>query len=111
MPFVVRSVGAYFGTEQDTVVRMVAFRGQSESIAVDIGAAGESWNNRYVEISSPAGDITSISFLPTTPGSLGHFCMDDITIEPVPEPCSLAALALGLAPVAGHVIRRRKRQR
>ena len=101
------SFGAFFSTEQDVVLQMVGSSNGQPVTSAYIGAVGESWNNKYVEIGSPAGDISEVDFYPVSADAFHHFCLDDLTVIPVPEPTSLAALSLALLPIAG-VIRRRR---
>jgi len=104
-----KSVGAYFSTEPGVVVRM-SYGG----IFVDIGSPKGSWNNQYAEIARPEGDISAISFrwvLGSPPDGLFRFCLDDLTIVPVPEPASLSALALGLVPLGAAAVNRRRTKR
>jgi hypothetical protein len=102
----VYSFGAFFSTEQDVVLRMVAGGGGQEVSRAYIGAQGESWNNRYTEISSPAGDISVVEIYPVSADALHHFCLDDLTVVPVPEPSCLLSLLAGLA-AFGALVRRR----
>ena len=74
-----------------------------------VGAAGESWTNRYVEISLPLGQIYYLNFYGVSSAdAIAHYCLDDLTINFVPEPSSLLALSAFLAPLAGLAIRRRR---
>jgi hypothetical protein len=72
-----------------------------------IGAPGQAWNNVYIEINSAYGQINMVEFKPVTTDALSHFCADDINVEFVPEPSSLAALCVGLAAIGGIARRRR----
>ena len=73
-----------------------------------VGANGESWTNQYAEVTSQAGDIVWIVFEAISPADArDRFCMDDMTIVPVAEPTSLAALATGLLPIALAMRKRR----
>ena len=103
------AVGGYFSTEPGVVLEMIGYyRSLDNPVAsVTIGAAGESWNNVYFQIDSPAGQINAIEFKPVTTDALSHFCADDITVNFVPEPSSLLALSLGL-PLAGLAMRWRR---
>ena len=71
-----------------------------------VGAVGESWNNRYVEIASAEGliDLVMLHSV-SSDDALLHYSADDMTIIPVPAPASLLGLATGLAALA---LRRRR---
>jgi len=108
--------GAYFSTPPGAEVMMTLYKratgGLSPLASMIIGSQNEAWSNQYVSYASPTGDIYDIRFdlwsLPMHPSATpGLFCVDDMTITPVPEPSSLAALVCGLAGVAGIVVRRR----
>lgn len=102
------SVSAYFGTSQGAVIRMEMYRWGLFLTSVDIGAAGGSWSDRYVNV-SPSVPFNTVVFRPiSTPNALLYYSLDDLTIVPVPEPSSLLALAGGLAGMAGLVVRRRR---
>ena len=95
----VESLGAYFSTDTSVVIGLVAYRpGFQEVARVLIGAPGESWNNRFVEIKAAGGLTFSMLELygVNSPNDLLGFCLDDMTITLVPEPSSLLALAGGL---------------
>lgn len=104
----VYSFGAFFSTEQDAVLQMVGYAGGLDHPVASayIGGTGQSWHNEYVEISSPAGDIGMVEFYPISADAFHHFCLDDLTVVPVPEPGSLVALCAGMIPLA---FRRRRR--
>lgn len=108
----VQSVGAYFSTEPGTMLRMVGYRFDGTEIAsVDIGSVDTSWNNHYAEISPETGGIARVYIRwGNSQNDVYHFCLDDLTVEPVPEPSSLAALGFGLAPLVTAVVRRRRRR-
>jgi hypothetical protein len=105
------SVGAYFSTEPGTVLEMVAYHNsvyETPVVSTTIGASGESWNNIFAEISSASGNIGIVVLRPVTTDALEHFCMDDLTINYVPEPSSTIALLGGLAGIGGMAWRRRR---
>ena len=107
------SMSAYFSTEMDTVLRIDAYDSVhfNPIATAQIGATGESWNNRYVEVSPPGGSIYRIAFRPVSSYDAAlHFSLDDLTVDPVyvPEPSSLVALALGLAPLAAAGMRKKR---
>ena len=111
LPYNVLSVSAYFSTEPGIVITMVGYnRGGTQVASAIIGAPAESWHNRHVEIFSQAGEINHVQFYGPnySVDELRHFCLDDMTIVPVPEPCSLLALAGGVAGLGGMALRRRR---
>ena len=105
----VESVRAYFSTQADAMVGLVAYRpGFQEVARVVIGGPGESWNNRLVEIRTTGGLPFSMIALGgvSSPDDFLGFCLDDMTINLIPEPSSLLALGAGLGAL-GLAIRRR----
>jgi len=108
--------GGYFSTPLGVEVEMTLSKRVGQQLfaitSLTIGAQNEAWSNRYLSYASAAGDIYSIKFEelslwtypPTTPGL---FSIDDMTITPVPEPSSLAALICGLVGAGGVVVRRK----
>ena len=114
-PDPVRSVSAFFSTQTGAMVRVTAYRpGVSDYVPVVstvVGAAGESWDNRLVELSTtPDLPFELIEFEGVnSPDDLLGFCLDDMTITLIPEPSSLLALAGGLAALGFPLIRRRRR--
>ena len=116
-PDFARTVGAHFSTDTGAVVTMTAYHpvqiggiNYSEPvISVTIGAPGQSWDNVYMEITSPDVPFNELMFRGvSSPNDLLGFCMDDMTITYVPEPSSLLALCAGIGAM-GAVIRRRRR--
>ena len=110
----VQSVGAYFSTDMNARVTVTAYRHVSGTFvpvtSVVIGAPGESWNNRYVEITYPQSSFEMLDFEGVnSPDDLLGFCADDMNITYVPEPSSLLALGAGLLPLAVGVRRRCRR--
>ena len=114
-PSPTRRVAAYFSTETGAVVAISAYHvvtGNPNILitSVVVGASGESWNNRYVEIT--AGPGQSFEWLEfagvNSQDDLLHFCADDMTIIPVPEPGGLIGLASGLGALALPALRRRR---
>lgn len=107
-PFYANSIGAHFSTESGVVIEMIGYHHslyQAPVASILIGAAGESWDNEYVQISSTKG-IGIVVFRPVTTDALLHFCADDMNMEFVPEPSSFLVLGTGLVPL---LLRRQKR--
>ena len=110
--------GAYFSTPAKNELTMTLYKrvdgGISPLTSLTIGSRNEVWSNHFVGYNSPAGDIFYIKFQVTywdplrDPRTLALFSMDDVTVTPVPEPSSLAALVCGLAGVGGVLVRRRR---
>jgi len=111
LPYNVRSVSAYFSTEPGIVLRMTGYAKDGNEVASAlIGATGESWTNRYVEITSEPEEIAFVHISGvTSQDDRYHFCLDDLTIVPVPEPSSLLALGSGVLALAGLALRRRRK--
>ena len=66
--------------------------------SVVIGAAGESWNNRYIGIAADS-PFEMLQFEGVnTPNEMLGISADDMTVVPVPEPSSLVALICALGP-------------
>lgn len=106
------SVGAYFSTAPGAVVEMLGYsESDTQPVAnVVIGSSSGAWSDHYAEISSASSDISWIMFRAVSSSDALHgFYADDMNIVPVPEPSSLATLAVGLAPLAAAKLRRRRR--
>ncbi len=103
-------VGGYFSTQLDIQIQMVGYgQGGVPFTSALIGAPGESWNNVYVEITSHAGEIRYVNLQGVnSPDDKRGFCVDDITVVPVPEPTAFAALGIGLLPIALAMRKRRR---
>lgn len=106
----ISSIGGYFSTDTNVVVRMIGYNKSGiEVSSAEIGALGESWGNRYVEITSTAGGIDYVVFEGISSlDARNHFSMDDLTIVPVPEPSSIASLGFALLPLAGYALHRKR---
>lgn len=98
--------GGYFSTRPGTVLEIRGYKSDyPDPVAlISIGAPDVSWNNVYVQMSSSEG-FDSLFFTPVTPDALHDFCIDDMTVDFVPELSALLALGAGLA---GLAIRRRR---
>ena len=105
----VYSFGAFFSTEQDAVLQIVGYDGGLDHpvSTAYIGATGQSWNNQFVQVSSPTYNICMVVIYPVSTDALHQFCLDDLTVIPVPEPSSLAALGVGLLPLVGLGLKKR----
>lgn len=106
------SISAYFSTQEGVVMRMDCYNsivtGSAPVASATIGAEGESWNDRYVELNA-TDPFWKVVFSPI--GQLNpqlYFSMDDLKLTPVPEPSSVAVLGAGLLPL-GFSLRRRRR--
>lgn len=100
-PYSVYSLGAYFSTELGTQIEIVGCHNTNDQViaSITIGSLSEAWNNEYVEINDPSGRINYFMFYPVSADALRHWCADDMTIVPVPEPPSLVSLGLGTLPL------------
>ena len=109
-PYSVSLVSAYFSTYSGAVVRVTAYDGNEAVVSVLIGGDSQSWNNKLVEISSPGKTFHELIFEGVnSPEDILHFCMDDMSVTPIPEPSSLLALLAGLGGFGGMIWRRRAR--
>lgn len=83
----IRSLGAFFSTDAGIVVKMTAYHTSTDTplASVTIGDTESSWDNRYVEISSEAGniDFVEIEGVYSADSRLG-FCADDMSITTSP---------------------------
>ena len=112
----VQSVGAYFSTDAGATIRITAFHQDPYGplvpvTSVTIGGVGESWDNRYLAISTTPNlpfELLKFEGVNSADDLLG-FCADDMTITLVPEPSSLLALGGGSMGLAGLAVRRRRR--
>jgi len=112
-PYGVSSLSAYFSTGIDSVVRVTAYNWIApntlvEVASVEVGKAGEAWNNEKITIAPAGQSFNTIYFEGVSGGGLRGFCVDDMTVTPVPEPSSLAALFAGVAGCGGMLWRRRR---
>ena len=108
----IRSVGAYFGTQAGVMITIKAYHLVVVPFTltlidtVVIGAPGESWDNRYVEIGSSSHPFNELQFEGVNSRTeLLGFGLDDMTITPVPEPGGMLCLVVG---VIGVLVRRRR---
>jgi hypothetical protein len=107
--YTAQSVGAYFTTKPGVVLEMRGHTASGAIITTTIGDINGSWSNHYVEINSAMGDIRFVHIAGlNSPDEQYHFAMDDLTIEPVPEPSSIFALVGGIAGLGGFALRRRR---
>jgi hypothetical protein len=106
----VSSLSGYFSTSLGSVIKITGYDVATWApvASVVVGAAGASWSNQYVEITSVAGHIGLITIDGlSSPDARYHFSMDDLTVVPVPEPSSILALGFGLSAM-GVMLRRRR---
>jgi len=97
----VQHFGAYYSTTLGTVLEMRVYKNRPPNgtliQTIQIGSSTEAWDNKYIEVDSSAGEINGLMFQAASQGALSGFCLDDLTITPVPEPSSILALLGGLA--------------
>lgn len=110
-PYNVSSVSGYYSTNMDAVVRVTAYHWIAPSTLIQvasvvIGGPGQSWNNSYVQINSSGTPFDSLYFESISSSGLGGFCVDNMTVNLVPEPSSLLTLLAGLGGF-GVMLRRR----
>ncbi|MDO8586012.1 MAG: PEP-CTERM sorting domain-containing protein [Armatimonadota bacterium] len=104
--------GAYFAGQGNpsawtTGVRVHGYRFGSEVALTDWFTEIDS-DSDWFAMNLNSVDRIVIESVPVSEDG-GTYSMDDFTYEPVPEPSSLAALALGLLPLSAALARRRKR--
>lgn len=105
--YAARSVGAYFSTPAGIVLQMQVYT-DSGMITTTIGDVNEAWHNHPVVIDSPTDNIRYVHVIGiNSPDDYYHFSMDDLTVVPVPEPCSVAVLACAIVPLAGALRKKR----
>jgi hypothetical protein len=104
------SLAGYFSTQQGAVIQLAgSYDDLYNPVAtVLVGAPGESWTNRYVELRADT-PMRGVHFWNVSSDqALFQYSADDITIEFTPEPSSLAALSLALAGIGIGAVRRRR---
>lgn len=103
---------AYFSTKPNVVVQLVFYNYSKwkEVGSITIGKRNESWNNTFVEFDPGSNyfdyvgcQIVNLPYEAEEP----FICMDDVTINPVPEPSGILALLAGVAGIGGMAWRRR----
>jgi len=103
--------GVYFSTTLGTVLNLKIYKYHPPHGVliqnIRIGSTTEAWDNKYIEMYSPTGDINGFMLEAVSQGALSGFCLDDLTVTPVPEPSSILALLGGLAGIGGIAWRRR----
>jgi len=112
----VDSVTARVSTQADVVLRMAGYLARPHGpfpkvVERLIGAPGEAWENVYVELRAEDGspfDFVAFEAV-SSPDARLHFCIDDMTVTPVPEPSSLASLSLAILSAGAGVRWRRRR--
>lgn len=110
----ITSVSAYFSTKPNVIIKVTAYNWSAPGTLTPvasaiIGASGESWNNRYVEVANP-GHVFNMIWIEgvNSQDDLLGFCLDDMTVTPVPEPSSMLVLASGIAGLGGIAFKRKR---
>lgn len=114
-PYCISSLTGYFSTDEGIVIRLYGIRNDPVYGPVPvadkwIGAAGQSWDSVRVDLrASDGGPIDYVVFDgPFSADARLGFCVDDMTITPVPEPSSLLAVLCALGCIGRLSLIRRK---
>ncbi|MEN6358310.1 MAG: PEP-CTERM sorting domain-containing protein [Armatimonadota bacterium] len=107
----IRSLCAFFSTDGVQVLAKAYRMDTVTPVCIrQIGATDVSWDNEYVDlVADDGGVIDYIKFEGAyTPAARMGFCVDDINVDPVPEPSSILALVSGVIGYGGLVLKRKR---
>jgi hypothetical protein len=106
----IRSLGAYFSTVPGVLIIARAYNMSSPwSVCTRLIGADDPndyWNNEYVEFTADDGGV--IDYIRFEACLSRYFSVDDITVDPVPEPSSILVLSGGLSVIGCFALRRRR---